>query len=518
MRSTGRLIGVGLEGLTAAVVALALLPAAAAATDRYVDSNAVADNGVCSNIATPCKTIAYALSFAGSGDIVRVGGGSYAGNLTLNDGESLVKGFAGATPGDAVIGTTAASAPAITVATGTAPRTINGFTLRGGNTAGQGTILATANVTNLTISTNVFDDASTNVTNQVRFGTASNAGSPRVTGNIFTGVDDNQLRAAIHYSGNGSPEIDHNVITTFFYGIRANGSPAGFFATPNIHDNTVTGIYEDPSMAVPFGILMNDASGQLTANLIKIKPGETQGEGIELNASGPSGTPLQLTRNQVYETPDGYFGISLTNQDPTTLSSDISANNAAALALFSNPAGVTAIGLTATNSTGVVPYDVYVSNTALTLDSSIIGNEGIFLAAGGSCTGSFSRGPAAPGNCGFATAASPLFIDPTLGVNNFHLQNGSPLIEIGNPAAPGAGELDTDGQPRAMDFDADCTARRDIGADEVVPLLVGNCAPPPATPAPPGATSTQPARRVCKKKKKHRSAVAARKCKRKKRR
>jgi hypothetical protein len=54
------------------------------------------------------------------------------------------------------------------------------------------------------------------------------------------------------------------------------------------------------------------------------------------------------------------------------------------------------------------------------------------------------------------------------------------MIDAGNPAAPGVGSLDFDGDPRALDATPHCTgnvARRDIGADEFVPGSIDCTAP-----------------------------------------
>lgn len=68
------------------------------------------------------------------------------------------------------------------------------------------------------------------------------------------------------------------------------------------------------------------------------------------------------------------------------------------------------------------------------------------------------------------THAVPGFVNP--GAGNYHLLPSSPLLDIGDPAAPPGGSTDIDGNPRALSKTSSCTApdpgRRDIGADEFV--------------------------------------------------
>jgi hypothetical protein len=69
------------------------------------------------------------------------------------------------------------------------------------------------------------------------------------------------------------------------------------------------------------------------------------------------------------------------------------------------------------------------------------------------------------------TDLAPGFVDAAGG--DFHLAPGSALIDAGDPAAPAAGELDLDGDSRALAGTCGAPLRRDIGADEFAPT----CAP-----------------------------------------
>jgi hypothetical protein len=58
----------------------------------------------------------------------------------------------------------------------------------------------------------------------------------------------------------------------------------------------------------------------------------------------------------------------------------------------------------------------------------------------------------------------PLFVDPAAG--DYHLQTGSPCINVGTDTAPGLPATDFEGDDRVIDGDNDSTATVDIGADE----------------------------------------------------
>jgi hypothetical protein len=75
------------------------------------------------------------------------------------------------------------------------------------------------------------------------------------------------------------------------------------------------------------------------------------------------------------------------------------------------------------------------------------------------------------------TNLAPMFV----GGGDYHLLAGSPLIDLGDPAAPAPGTLDLDGDARVIMGKAGCGPRRDIGADEVVPAVAPallDCAAP----------------------------------------
>jgi hypothetical protein len=76
------------------------------------------------------------------------------------------------------------------------------------------------------------------------------------------------------------------------------------------------------------------------------------------------------------------------------------------------------------------------------------------------------------------TSVDPGFVNPG---TDFHLLSSSQLIDAGDPAGPAFGAEDIDGDDREILGEDGCAARRDIGADEFVPLTpptLLDCTPP----------------------------------------
>jgi hypothetical protein len=255
----------------------------------------------------------------------------------------------------------------------------------------------------------------------------SGGGSPLIADNRFTGTHENNGSALVVYQG--SPVVRHNTIEA-----AGSGTPSGIYLTDTngpagatMSRNTITGL----------------TTGLLVAD-----------------------TPLPVTLNGDVITGNGYQGVQAV--DISGGRGDVTATN---VTIFDN-----------------ADADFYLQDANLTLDSSIV--EDITRVATGSCAIGFSRGSATgtPGvltDCNdFQTTAAPLFV----GAGNYHLQAASTMIDAGNPLAPGAGVLDVDGQPRALDATPACSGnvdRRDIGADEFAPpsLPPGGCAVNPGSPS-----------------------------------
>jgi hypothetical protein len=117
----------------AVAAVLLLAPAPAWAVDRFVDAETGADAGPDCAQASPCDTIAYAITNSAAGDEIFVDNGSYPESITLEDDRSLsYSDFVGADSGPAIVDGGAATA--ITVAPSGADR-IEGLTIRGAASA-----------------------------------------------------------------------------------------------------------------------------------------------------------------------------------------------------------------------------------------------------------------------------------------------------------------------------------------------------------------------------------------------
>src|SRR5215467_3281551 len=127
--------------LWAVVIIIALVAVEARAADRFVSTVGSDTANDCLTSTSPCRTVGYALTQAASGDTVKVAGGSYRENLTVNSATTLTLsgGWAGDfTAQDPVAMPTvlqaAAQLPVVTIlASGiTIGFTADGLTIQGG--------------------------------------------------------------------------------------------------------------------------------------------------------------------------------------------------------------------------------------------------------------------------------------------------------------------------------------------------------------------------------------------------
>jgi hypothetical protein len=418
-------------------VLLLALAAPASAGDRYVDDSGQNNLSTCTNATAPCRTIAYALTQAGAGDTIHIGGGTYGEAVLLADGKSVVAGNfnAPATAGAAIVDGSAGTA----IQSSTSGQ-IKGLRLRG-DTNGLLVSAGTPTVTNV-----VFDDPSPNPTGRMR---VTGGGPAKVVDSTFTGTGAVTSDWGVYLSGSGTAQVSNSKFTALSHALIGIGGFTSLEATGNdIEIDGATGLN------VGAGLLMVDGPLVATGNTIKAG-GAGNTNGIYLADS--RGT---LRRNRV-------TGASRTGVEahaatkPIVLEGNVIADSAGygvGISALSGP--FTLSGNTIVGNERAIRF----SGGTLTVDSTIVDAGAIEPSGGGVCEIAFSRGPTTAGSScqTFQTAAAPGFV----GAGDYRLAAGSPLIDAGNPAAPAAGATDLAGLARALDGDGDCTPRRDIGAYE----------------------------------------------------
>jgi hypothetical protein len=468
-------------GCLVGAAAVLAVPGTAHAANTYVDATRPDNSGDCFTPATACET------FTGPGGAVAKAGPNdtifavdpatqttYNDTINLFPGKSLVA--LSPDPTETIIDNGAAASPAVTVS-GTGTGQVRGFTIRSDHRAIE--IHRPA-----TVRDNVFDDPgplTTTVKNDMEIGPG--AGSPLITDNKFVDpaptTSENQI--AIRTTSSGSPTISDNEFDDFLEAVLAGGSET---SSPNITGNDIAGTRVAVNAGVAIGVITGTPT--ITGNFIHDPFFAMPNDfvfGIGINQIGVGAAGATLKRNRVV----GHrWGVDVQDTaQPVTLESDVIAKSVAAGLRTSDSGGddpgvgdVTASNVTITDTTDpALGNEILATNAAVVLGSSIVGDKGVELQGTGMCTSSFSRGPAT-GNCQpFATSADPLFVDPS--ANDYHLQASSSMIDAGSPAAPLLGATDVDGNPRAIDGDGDCTARRDIGADERLVAPNPACTPPP---------------------------------------
>jgi len=421
------------------------LAGTASAADFFVDRDTGDDANIATNCqqANPCQAIGLgvtAATNAGSGNTVKVDDSATAydaDNVSLFSGVSVVADefVDGVESGDGRPIINSGASSAFFVSIGGNAGTISGFRFEtnggSGITASSGPIAA--------IIDNVFEDPGASG-GDIGVVTAATGSTPSISGNLFS-----DLLRGVQVNG-GSPAITGNEFT----GMRANGVAAG------------TG-----SLTLTGNFLHNPGLG---------------GEGFRLGNVGPTNAlSVSSTRNRIL---GGAGGIVVSDAvGPVSLSSDLIAGQSTAAISIADSDNSGDTGVAATNVTAVADpgatRDIDLDGAVLTLNSSIVGDQGINDLNGGTCSIAFSRGPVTgPGCDGFQTTADPEFVDAIGG--DLHLLAGSPMIDAGSTTAPGFGALDIDGDPRALDGDGACplVKRRDIGADEFS-IAQPTCSTPP---------------------------------------
>lgn len=505
----GRLV----TAISLAAGALLALPCAALAATAYVDDDAAGNGGDCLSPATACKTLAGVdggLSKASAGGTVMVDGGTYNESFILGGGRSLIYQEFGASDPPAIVN--GGGQPAIEVPDGGSAGTVQGLTIRGS----EGSLKALGPVT---VTGNTFDEGDgTFVSTQGSLHLEDDAAQYVVTGNHFvdpdpstsTGSDDRYGIKAV-LSGTATLKANDNTFTGLQEGIHAEASPK---RPAEISRNTFTGIHaRSDESAAGFGIYLSGVQAFVERNVM-LTPNPFYGTTIGVLALNGS---LTLYRNRIA---DHTNGVSACGNTFATLNGDVLWGNGVGVFVNDCP-GNDPVDITSSVLWANTFADVHMVGGEVVIDSSILSNP-ISKAASAVtpflCTIRFSRGSttagADPDGCdSFQTTADPAFVNPAPGARNFHLTNGSPMVDAGNPGLSTFMVFDPDDDPRTLDGNCDGATRPDIGADELNRDCSAGTGGGPGTK---GLPSTKKPR--CKKKARPKGSAAAKKRRCKKRR
>ncbi len=502
--------------------AISLVVTASASADRYVDdSGSDLASSLCDDPTDPCLTINKAIGKASPGETIFIGGSVGDGDGDDNYGQASVNkrvslteadffSSSGQTDGQAVID--GGGTNGVLVLASGAGASVEGLTIRGTTSLA---LYAPA-----TVRGNVFDDPDTHD----RIVAAAGSGSYMFTGNTILDDGVGEGPIGILSQSTGSPQIAGNTFRNLQVGIVSNVLTPNT-GTPAITDNTISGTRFSAGAGI--GVVVSaGTTATLTGNHIhNAVDGVETTVGIFVDQTDARPVGATLRRNRVF---DHDIGLRVQRTlGAVTLDGDVIANStqrALELRETGTPGGgdASATNVTLTRS-GNLAHEALLVNAQLTLDSSIVGPEGLENQGSGSCAITNSNlipgdTPAGSASCApaqFGLGMAPGFVNPA--ADDFHLSASSPLVDMGNPA--GSSSLDLDGQARVLDGNCDGTPRRDVGADEfaascpVVPVVpVVPVAPASSVATPPQSTGLRAAAlKKCKKKK----AAAKRRCKKK---
>lgn len=227
----------------------------------------------------------------------------------------------------------------------------------------------------------------------------------------------------------------------------------------------------------------NDQSGQLRVRRSTLLP-EFIGLEVQSGTAHVENTLIDLGAS------DGAFGMDATNLNPGTDAKTINADHVTIVGGGMQSVGfrVRATAATAAqSSTGTLTNSVISGpETPIRREAS---NDGTpMMNSTANVTTNFSNYNAAANfsanganGAGAITEANQTNFPPGfVGGGDFHLAAGSMLIDIGDPTPPAMVATDIDGDARAVMAIPACAPRRDIGADEFMPMTPVtplNCAP-----------------------------------------
>src|SRR5262245_2486473 len=392
-------------------------------------------------------TIQSAINDAIGGDTVLVAPGTYSEHIDFRGKAITVTSESG--PQDTIIDAGNADSVVFFISGEGRDSVLNGFTLQNGrppstrSPEGGGILIqrsSSPKITNNVIKNNHACNGA---------GIAIFSGSPliqlnKITGNINDICEIGGGGGGIYIIGEGSPEILDNEISD-----NVNAAGGGIFmpggkTTPIIKRNVIKG------NRVP-------------------QPGHSGGEGggiYMVNEVDALIVQNLITGNQAVRGGGIYWLVgksilvnnTIADNDATFMGSGILADGARSGIQLTNNIIIAKPGQFALHCGNFVQEPPTIRfNNIFSVDG---------LAYGGAC----SDRTGMEGNI----SADPRFIAPTQG--DYHLQQVSPSIDVGDNQAPNLLDTDLDGDPRILDGDGDGTATIDMGVDEF-PLPPGTTTP-----------------------------------------
>jgi len=263
----------------------------------------------------------------------------------------------------------------------------------------------------------------------------------RVEGFTFTGGSAGSGGGlALVYS---SPTLANNTISgnsaEYGGGLRLDYSSAVLV------NNTITG---NAASRVGGGLAVFCSSPALVYNTISRNSAQLHGGGLWVNISSATLTSNTISGNSAG---GGVGGVGLYHASPTFANNTITGNYGGGLdaCYYSSPtltnntiAANTGYGLFNHGDPAGFPYAV---GTPIITNCVLWGNSGYDLAGASGTHSDIGTGEVAgEGNI----SADPMFVDPSAG--DYHLQDGSPCIDVGSNDAPSLPQTDKDGNQRIV--------------------------------------------------------------------
>jgi hypothetical protein len=463
-----------LPGVT--LIALAILvPASADADTRFVASGGVDAPG-CTDAGAPCATLPYAVGQSTSGDRIQIGPGNFVGSVEtiktltfVGAGSGSLDGMPGMTVIRGTPGSGGPASPALELETGGAVRSLQ---IEAGD--GAANLLAPAGHGG---GTGVLFSPTSPGAHSLELEDVVIEGGDGGPGEVVSGPAGNGIRVAagpgsVAFSAHGSEFAGGSGFGQGL-GVEVDGPSA----TAELVDSRV--LNPEHAGVVLFG------GAEATLESVEI---ETPNTGLTVYEGAATIRRSRIQTNSLA------LGIEATNEVPASaelLDSLLFSTQSSAAFVYSEGAqssagliatGSTLVGFGPSSAITVVREEIAGPATA-TLRNSIARNTPALppgkpfadlRAFRGTIDADFSSfttalaadggSISAPGSAG-NIAGDPLFVNPAEG--DFALQGSSPVIDRGNPALVGAGELDLAGSPRSLDGNRDCVAAPDVGAFEV---------------------------------------------------